>query len=362
MRYIKFTLVALTLLLLALGVFVLRNLSFDTQIPVKVSVVTRGSISTYVSVSGNVINHNELAISSLVPGVIIKLDADEGKIVHRGEVLAYLDDRENTVNIKKYEMSLITLELNQAVYKSDLEHIQAVFLVGGESQKAVDNARFHLETALTEVRQARDDLRLAQIQLEKFKIKSPVDGIITACFAKAGASVNPGEVLFKLAPSGIREIEIKMDAIDSDIASVGKFVTVSTDANPGYEWQEKIIWIAPSAKKEGTSSNLSVRISLSTNRLPLILGQQVDIRIPQVSTGNVVIVPSSAIIYKQGSPLVAIIVGGKVSLIPIEIGTSDLKFTEIKSGIDVGQQVIIPEGKVLHEGESVRIIPKLVAK
>lgn len=355
------TLVVFVLLLLGLGV-VLHNHFFETQTPVNVSVVKKDSINTYVSVSGTVINHDELAVSSLVSGMIVKLMACEGESVHRGMVLAYLDNRENTINLKKHEMLLMTAEQNLAVSKSNLEHVKAVFSVGGEPQKAVDSAKLRSETSLADVQRARDDLRLAQIQLEKFKIKSPVDGIITACSARTGASVNFGEVLFKLAPSGIREVEIKMDAIDSDIVRVGKIVTASTDAYPGKEWQEKIIWVAPSAKKEGTSSNLSVRISLSASAPPLILGQQVDVKIPQVSAENVVVVPSGAIIYKQGSTLVATIIEGKVGIIPIEIGASDLKLTEIKSGITVGQQVIIPEGKALHEGEAVRINSKLVAK
>jgi RND family efflux transporter MFP subunit len=355
------TRVVFVFLLLGLVAFVLSNSFAKSETLVNVSAVQLNSISTHVSVSGNVINHDELSIGSLVSGRIVKLVASEGSLVHKGMVLAYLDDRENAINLNKYAASLLTAEQNQAVNQSDFEHIQEIFSVGGESKKAVDNARLRMETSQADVRRARDDMNLAQIQSEKFKIKAPVNGTVTACSARAGASVNPGEVLFKLSPSGTREIEIKMDAIDSDIVSVGKVVTASTDAYPGKEWQEKIIWVAPSAKKEGTSSNLSVRISMSTDAPPLILGQQVDIKIPQVSAKNVPVVPSGAIIYKQGSTLVATIIDGKVGMIPIEVGTSDLKFTEVKSGIAVGQQVILPEGKVLRDGQSVRNNSNLVA-
>lgn len=361
MRNAQF-MVFIVLLLFGAGVYASRSYFFETQIPVRVALVKQGSINSFVFVSGNVINRDELAISSQVSGVIARLAAREGDAIRKGDVLAVLDDREAAIRLKKYQASLKTSEQNQAVYKSDLAHLKAVFAVGGESQKSVDNARLRLQISQAEAEQLRDDDRLAQIQLDKFTIKSPIEGFVTVSSARVGAAVNTGEVLFRLAPSGSREIEVKMDVVDSDVAIVGKPVVVTRDAYPGREWHEKIGWVAPAAIKDGTHSNLIVRIAMSSNSPALILGQQVDVKIPGVTANNVLIVPSDAIIYSQGKPLVATIAEGRTHLIPVEIAAADLKHTEIKSGLKIGQQIIVPDGKTLLEGDSVRAISELAAK
>lgn len=349
-------------LLSGLGVYAARSYLLKTETPVKVVLVGQGSINSFVFVSGNVINRNELTVSAQVPGVITKLAAREGDAIRKGDVLAVLDDRESAIRLKKYQASLKTSEQNQALYKSDLAHLEAVFVVGGESQKSVDGARQRLQTSQAEAEQLRDDVRLAQIQLDKFTIKSPVDGVVTVSTVRVGAAVNTGEALFRLAPSGNSEIEVKMDVVDSDVATLGKPVSVTSDAYPGRAWQEKITWVAPAAIKEGTHSNLIVRIDMSSNSPALILGQQVDVKIPGVTANNVIVVPSDAIIYNQGKSSVATIAEGHVHIIPVEIAAADLKHTEIKSGFKIGQQIIVPEGKTLLEGDSVRAISELSAK
>lgn len=360
MRNIKL-MVFVVLLLSGSGVYSARSYFLNNQTPVKVALVTRGSINSYVFVSGNVINRNELAISAQVQGVVARMVVREGDRVHKGDVLAVLDDRESVIRLEKYQASVKTSEQNQAIYKTDLAHLEVVFSVGGESQKSVDSARQRLATARAEYEQLRDDERLARLQLEKYTLRSPVNGVVTINSTRVGATVNPGEALFRLAPMGNLEIEVKMDVVDSDVAIPGKTVVVSSDAYPGREWREKISWVAPAATREGVHSNLIVRIGLTENSPALILGQQVDVKIPGVTANNVIVVPSDAIIYNQNKPFVATIANGHVHLVPVGIAAADLKRTEIKSGLGVGQQIIEPEGKMLLEGDAVRAVSEQVA-
>lgn len=348
-------------LLAGSGVYAARSYFLNGEMPVKVAQVERGSINSYVFISGNVINRNELGVASQVPGVVAQIAVIEGDRVHKGEVLASLDNRETGIRLQKYAASLRTAEQNQAVYKSDLAHLEAVLAVGGESQKTVDGARERLRAAQSEAEQLRDDERLARLQLEKYTLRSPIDGVVTVSSTRVGATVNPGEVLFRLAPIGSREIEVKMDVVDSDVATPGKTVVVSSDAYPGREWHEKITWVAPAAIRDGVHSNLLVRIGITENSPALILGQQVDVKIPGVTANNVIVVPSDAIIYNQNKPFVATIENGHVHLVPVGIAAADLKHTQIKLGLKLGEQIILPEGKTLLEGDAVRAISEQVA-
>jgi RND family efflux transporter MFP subunit len=324
--------------------------------------VGQGPINAFVSATGNVISRDELAINSPVSAHILELNTAEGEQVAKGAVLAHFDDRDDLLQVDKARASLALAKQNQVEARRDWERLQQIFIAGGEARKAVDDARLHWQAAVKDVRLAQYELHHAQLNLERLHIRAPADGIVTARLARAGAWTKQGDMLFKLAPSGMREIEVKLDAGDSAAATVGKSVTASSDAFPGREWREKITWVAPATNKEGAANTLNVRVSLGADAPPLVLGQQADVKISTASAENALIIPAAAVISRQGKSMVAVVANDSVHLVPIATGIEDLATTEVKSGVSAGQRIILPEGKTLREGDKVKLVEEQAAQ
>jgi hypothetical protein len=53
--------------------------------------------------------------------------------------------------------------------------------------------------------------------------------------------------------------------------------------------------------------------------------------------------------------MVAVAEDSSVRLIPVELGIGDLTHTEITRGLKDGQQIILPEGKPLREGDKIAL-------
>ena len=105
-------------------------------VPVVVTKVTRSSIPVYLNGLGNVTAFYTVTVKSRVDGQIMKVDFNEGDLVHQGQVLIEIDPRPYQVQL---ELAEGTLAHDQALLnnaKLDLERYQTA------------RARRHSETTI----------------------------------------------------------------------------------------------------------------------------------------------------------------------------------------------------------------------
>lgn len=327
-----------------------------TEQALQAALVSRGTVSAFVSATGSVINREELIMNSPVSGQLLEVHANEGDAVGAGQLLARFEGREQAVAINKAAALVDSVVQRSVAAASDSERLQRVFEVGGESRKTVEDAQLRVVTLRAERTMAEQSLRQARYELDKLTLKAPRRSLVTARLARTGAWVRAGDPLFKLAPSHARSIEAKLDASDSAMALPGKAVSVSSDAYPDKTWEEKITWVSPSTSKDGAANTLTIHISLNAGAPPLALGQQVDVKLTSDSASNVLQLPSNAIIVNQGQARVAVLANGRVHLKAVTTGIESVRMTEIKGGLLAGEKVALPNGQALHEGDRARFM------
>ncbi|MFQ5584386.1 MAG: biotin/lipoyl-binding protein, partial [Calditrichia bacterium] len=71
-----------------------KNNQKDEAIPVEVTTIQTGPISSYILLSSNLETENMVDIYSRVQGLVEKINADEGDYVRKGQVLIELEDDE----------------------------------------------------------------------------------------------------------------------------------------------------------------------------------------------------------------------------------------------------------------------------
>ncbi|MEC5160911.1 membrane fusion protein, multidrug efflux system [Janthinobacterium sp. CG_23.3] len=345
----------LVLTVLALGAGFANSKYLNAGIKVKTVAVERGAITTFVSAPGNVINREELTVNTPVAAQLLKVHVAEGDKVEKGQVLAEFDDRENAIQIGMARATLTFAEQTQVEARGALLRIRQIFEVGGESRNAVEAAQQRVQGAQKDIELAKAELQKIQLQRSQLQIVAPRAGVITASQARAGVWSKPGDSLFKLAPDGVREIEIRLDAADGAAATPGKSVAVTSDAFADRGWNEKVTWVAPVTNKDSMANSLSVRISLGADAPALVLGQQVDVKISTATRGQILKIPSGAITLMQGKPMAAVVENDSVHFVPIEVGIGDITHTEVVRGLSAGQRIILAQGKPLKEGDKLHL-------
>lgn len=177
----------------------------NKELALQAALVSRGTVTSYVSATGSVINREELTMNSPVSGQLLDVRVNEGDEVSAGQLLASFESREQAVVIKKAASSVNSVMQRSAFAVSDSERQMRVFQVGGESRKMVEDAQLRVVTLREEQTIAEQNLRQAQYDLDKLKLTAPKRSVVTARLARPGAWVRVGTSCLSL-PRPTREI------------------------------------------------------------------------------------------------------------------------------------------------------------
>ena len=144
--------------------------------------VERGNISVEITGSGAVEPIDQYEVKPLVSGDIIECYIEEGQMVEKGDLLYKIDtkDIENTIE---------------------------------RAQNSLEKAQISYDDAI----KMRDDL----------KVKSPINGTITAVYAKEGDNIGGGGKVVDIIDSSVMELEIPFLAIDAANIYAGQSATVT---------------------------------------------------------------------------------------------------------------------------------------
>lgn len=144
--------------------------------------VARGNISVEITGSGAVEPIDQYEVKPLVSGDIIECYIEEGQEVQKGDLLYKIDtkDIENTIQ---------------------------------RAQNSLEKAQIAYDDAI----EMRDDL----------KVKSPINGTITAVYAKEGDNIGNGGKVVDIIDSSVMELEIPFLANDAAKIYAGQSATVT---------------------------------------------------------------------------------------------------------------------------------------
>lgn len=309
-----------------------------------------------IRVTGKVINDRTVTLTALVDGQIQSMQVQKGNRVKAGQVLASLDQREAKALLAKAqaEQERELQAVNEAQRK--LKRVRMLSKSGHTSTQLLEDTKAEWLASQARLQVAYANLEVARIHREKTQINAPFAGVITEKTTEVGQWLEAGEALFTLVAHEGREIEVNVDAGDSDAIHLQQQVTLSCDAYPGLEWHARVHWIAPAISQNAQQAvnTFAVRMSLGDNAPTLLLNQQIDARILTAERDNVLKLPFEALQEDSGQSQVAVIDAGQVRWLPVQTGIEDFTHVEILAGIDETTQVILPEGKTLLSGQPVK--------
>jgi HlyD family secretion protein len=141
-------------------------------------------------------------------------------------------------------------------------------------------------------------------------------------------------------------MEILSTVDETDIGSVriGQPVRVEVDAFPDEEFRGTVKRIAPQGDTTATVTTFLVKIDVENPEGRLLAGLSTSVSILVDTLEDVLLIPDKGIIRKDGKLLVK-----KVSEentkeeVEIEIGKTDWTYTEVTSGLEEGDRIVVDE-------------------
>lgn len=206
-----------------------------------------------------------------------------------------------------------------------------------------------LDQVRAELVQAQGQLQAIEVQQGETEIRAPFAGIITQRYAQPGAFVTPTTAASSTASAtstsivaiaeGI-EVLASIPEVDVDQISPGQAVEIRVDAYPDQRFQGKVRLIAPAAIKEQNVTSFQVRVSVIDSKL-LRVGMNADLSFLGGKTANSLIVPTVAIVTRDGQTGVILSDEGEPKFRSVTIGDSVDNQTQILEGLAVNDRVFI---------------------
>lgn len=248
------------------------------------------------SYPGVIVARHEVQESFRVGGRIEKRLVDVGDLIHAGQVLATLDEKDLRLSMEsaQAERSAAVSNKEQAI----AEERRYAILV---SQKIVSQSEYDLKHLSAEEARARLEkadraLSLAESQLGYAQLVSSNDGVITKVSAEAGQVVNQGQSVVTVAREGIREVLV--DIPERSIQGIKeKTAEVSLWSNRNVRYRAMLRELSPSA--DPATRTYAARYSITDADSFAQLGMTATLHLSEVLSFNTARIPASAL-FNQG--------------------------------------------------------------
>jgi HlyD family secretion protein len=316
---------ALLTVLLGGGVayFAIRRAASDGPVTFKTAKLDRGTIEQVVTATGQLNAVVTVQVGSQVSGIISSLGADFNSQVKEGQIVAQIDPTRFKANLEQAQAALKNAEaasaraqVNFEVAKRDYERAQELAskqVIGGAELDTLkgkfDLTRVEKLSAEAGVAQARAQVGIARVDLDRTTIRSPISGTVLQRAVDVGQTVAASlsaPVIFTIAQD-LSKMEVRAAIDEADVGKLkeGLEARFTVDAYPGREFVATIFQVR--SNPNVTQNVVTYDAILRVDNPDKILrpGMTASVRVVTEKRENVLRIPNAALRFKPNADLVS---------------------------------------------------------
>lgn len=285
--------------------------------------------------TGTVTAENQYTLSyEKQSGTVSKFYVKAGDKVKKGDVICDLDTYDLDYQIEEKQ-----LYLEKAKLKVD------IIYEGGGSQAEIDSA--YVDVQLLE-----KELEKLQAQKEDSSLKSPIDGVVSSLSdVRAGDNVNPGQTIATVIDTSALYIAIQPD----DLTQYDIDTEVRIRIGEGY--YDGVVFMTPKkladyqAEQKEDHNNVddtgidyqadTIYVRFKDTAPAEAVGQLADTILVLDSVKDAIVISNNLIKKVDGTKVVYVLKNGEKTAVEVETGLSTGSQTEIRSGLNEGDEIVI---------------------
>ena len=292
--------------------------------------------------------YRQVSVTPLVAGRVVRVSAQLGDRVKRGQPIAQLYSPELAEARTKYIAARAMLD----AHDRELQRTQKLVEIGAASRQELE--RLHAEHAAqtAEVESARSRLQLLGADVDDASpakaeatastdVPAPIDGVVTERLANVGQNVDPTTRLFTVVD--LSTLWIIADVYERDLHLVreGSLATVTTPAPSNLSLSGRISYIDPQLNTDTRTAKL--RVEVANPRGDLRIGMYTDVTIAAAAAAATVSIPTSSVQSIGDHHVVYLPVPHEASAFTeheVRLGRSSGGQVEVVSGLKTGDSVV----------------------
>lgn len=346
--------------------------------------VVRGELVVPVVAEGIIRARRSAEVRTEIAGRIVRFYVEEGARVRKGDKIAELDGREHRIALEearsRYFNALAAIAVEETSlatsgavreFQEKLDELKAAESRGeitrderrareldlGVSAMRDGAYRRELIEARTGLSQARADAERARLNLERSVITAPFSGVISSLTLTVGHHLSTGEVICALVDNV--DLEAEVGVLESDLAGVevGRAAIVVVPALEE-SLRVKVDVVSPNIDSDSRTCRVLLRVRNEEGRLQP--GMFVRAAIAGRIHPDKLMVPTEAILTRDGRPLVFKVDDDQAKWVYVKIGLRNDRFVEIErvlqgGPLDEGTLVIVSDHLTLSHDAKVSV-------
>jgi RND family efflux transporter MFP subunit len=341
--------------------------------PVQVAEIQYGPISLRRTFSGELEALAEFVVAPKVSGRVERVLVNIADTVHRGQVVAELDNDEYVQAVAQAQADLVVAQANLSEAESGLEiadreyeRTQSLLERGIASDSEFDAVRQSLlekqaqvKVAAAEVSKAESSLETANIRLGYTKVTAGWTGgdehrVVAERYVDEGQTVAANAPLLSIVE--LDPIVGVVFVTERDYARLkpGQPVSLTTDAYPGEEYAGRIDRIAPIFRKSTRQARVEMTVENPQYRLKP--GMFISAAVVLAQVPETVIIPEQALTVRDDRTGVFLVTGdgSSVSWREVKVGIREDDRVQVE-GLGLSGRVVILGQQLVNDGSLITI-------
>lgn len=308
-------------------------------VPVELALASSRPIAAFYRASSVVEADRHVKLVAKTAGRVRQVNVEEGDWVHRGDVLAELENDRERIRLRQEELRL-------EERRRELDRSRSLLERSLVTQEDFDGARSAFELAETE----RD---LARVHVEDTHVRAPFDGQVTERLVVPGQHINISEALFTLVDFSPLRVRIHLPETVAQKVRAGDRVQldVETASEPVPATVERVAPVVDPA-----TSTVRVTLRVDGRAEELRVGGFVKVRIVTDTHAEALAIPKLALVEEGGLRSVFVAAADSVRKVELRTGLYDETHVEVLDGLQGGEYIVTLGQGGLRTGSRIEVL------
>lgn len=250
--------------------------------------------SSYYETTGPIVVENQLDVAAQRDGMITEIARDTGSSVHKGDVLARLDDRQLLADREAAAQKLESIAADVSNWESELKVLQADLARSQKmweahiiSKEVYEHTQYNAVADEYELAKERKNylsqqatLQALDLELQKTRITAPFDGVVARRYIRSGQRIGAGDRLFWVTAVAPLRVRFTLPERFVTKARSGDAVSVSSLLPQSSRHTAKIIQVSPVV--DPASDTIEILAEIAGSAPELRPGMKASVRLRDV--------------------------------------------------------------------------------
>jgi multidrug efflux system membrane fusion protein len=334
--------------------------------PVGAATIGTGNVRVIVNALGTVTPLATVTVQTQISGQLTDVAFIEGKLVHKGDFLAQIDDRPYVILKSQYEGQLAHDQGLLAQAQRDLKRYQTLLAQNSIAAQQAEDQEYIVQQYEGTVKLDQAQVDTQSLNIAYCHILSPITGRIGLRLVDPGNYVQTSSASSIAVVTQLTPITVIFSVPEDDLpdimpqlqAGTGLQVTAFDRANVKQLATGKVA--AVDSQIDTTTGTVKIRAEFENTDGALFPNQFVNAQLLVKTLTDTVTVPTAAI--QRGSPngqpgsyVYLVKDDNTVAVQPITTGPTDGTMTAVAAGLSAGQRVVVDGADRLRDGLHVNV-------